>query len=161
MTDMKRSTITDPESLVSSATMHMWTEARLLADSRRFVLQKPSSLHLCLFIDGLDEFDGETESLLALVDLLKDARTIKICVSSPPENFRLDFRNAPQISMEDANRKDNEEAAKGRPLPLLQEAFPERHSDVDRLIKIVSYKAEGIFLWAELVIREIDSKRHS
>lgn len=84
----------------ASARMHSWTEEELL--TALSVVAEPGYLSLAgsttsssakfvLFIDGLDEFDGNHRELIALLRKLLSSGNVKICASSRPWNV---FANA-------------------------------------------------------------------
>ena len=53
--------------LLDSSQLHEWTERCLLSYLESFLEHKPSSLSICFFIDGLDEFAGDQTVLLKTV----------------------------------------------------------------------------------------------
>lgn len=113
-----------------------------------------SSFKLALFIDGLDEFDGDHNRIL---ETFKDARAsghMKICVSSRPWNiFKDAFRLLPSLRIEGLTRRDIEifvhDNFSGNPGYLeLQAVWPKHSRD---LLQSIVDKARGVFLWVALV----------
>lgn len=141
-----------------SKTLHHlaeWTDQRLLSALRRFLDQKPTSLSICAFVDGLDEFVGDEELLLDIVRLFGNASQCKVCVSSRPEQaFRQEFRLCSQLRVQDLNRKDIEWTVTGRLSPHLKKYIitdEERKSLESELV----WKAQGVFLWLDLMIKTL------
>ena len=81
------------------------------------------SLRVCLFLDGLDEFEGDGNDQTPLVQLIQELvqnDRIKAVVSSRPEPLFNEYLSAYQsLRLQDLNRKDIEEYVKGR---LLEES---------------------------------------
>jgi NACHT domain len=146
---------TTGESLDSIA-IHTWTEKRLLSVLQRFLIHKPSSISICIFIDGLDEFVGEEESLLNTIRLLNDTKQVKVCASSRREQlFLQDFKHSPQLKLQDFNHEDIANTARGKLRPVLERLFPHEATKIGDLLDDVSTKAQGVFLWLELMIKDI------
>lgn len=112
---------------------------------------------LCLFIDGLDEFDGRTEDLqelVAWVTALIARAPIKVCISSRPWRvFEDALEDKPNLLLEDLTYDD----IKNYVECTLQEdphfaALYEREPQFAlQLIEEVVQKASGVFLWVHLV----------
>lgn len=108
------------------------------------------------FLDGLDEIypkDGP-RNLLQLVDKLMDLPSVKLCVSSRPENvFEGHFKDRPSLRMQDLIASDIRNYA--------YKVFEERTEFsnlpycVDRVINTFVYKADGVFLWVVLVLESL------
>lgn len=139
-----------------SALIHAWTKERLDHAWRQLIVQKPASTHLCLFVDGLDEFEGDEDSLLEMVDFLGRDPGTRICVSSRPEQmFRRGFLDSPQLKLQDLNYPDIERATRERLDPTLKQYFPDSTSDITRLVKSVTTGSQGVFLWADLICKDL------
>jgi len=135
---------------------YAWTKERLDDALRRFLSAKPSSISVCLFIDGLDEFVGDEDLLMETIRLLSRTPRTHVCVSSRPEQiFRQDFANSPQLRLQDLNYEDIEKATKDRLDTTLKEKFPKTTWMIDGLVANVIAKAQGIFLWADLVTKDL------
>ena len=140
---------------ISQSLHHLaeWTDQRLLSVLKRLLDQKPKSLSICAFVDGLDEFIGDEELLLDIVRIFGDASQCKICVSSRPEQaFRQDFRLCPQLRVQDLNHDDMERTVTGELSPHLK-----KYSITDEvrnsLVNELMDKAQGVFLWLDLMIK--------
>jgi len=105
--------------------------------------------HICLFIDGLDEYDGDYESLLDIILAIKSYSNVKICLSSRPEDtIQTRLGDCPSISMQNLNRGDIELLVEEKLKPCL-------HDPSDRIIQKVTNRAEGVILWASLVCESL------
>lgn len=125
--------------------------------SRTFRYLCPTT-RICLFIDGLDEFEGEHENLiLYLRDSLK-AHPIKICVSSRQwQMFEDAFHNTPQLRLQDLTLSDMMEYVRselyvGAAFAQLRERDP---IFSDELNKDVALRSNGVFLWLTLVVKSL------
>lgn len=75
------------------APSYMWTIERLDDALGRFLDKKPNSLCFYIFLDGLDEFEGDEDPLLQTIRLLAQTPGTRVCVSSRPEQiFRQGLR---------------------------------------------------------------------
>ena len=138
-----------------------WTDAELL-DAFRALLRNTSQTHcLCLFIDGLDEFDGNFDQQTELVHFLVEAsksESVKICVSSRPYPvFQTAFGEFPHLRLEDLTRDDikvyvADELGQSPDFVSLRLIYRDRCSD---LIQEIVQKAQGVFLWVYLVVRSL------
>ncbi|KAK4173312.1 hypothetical protein QBC36DRAFT_150972, partial [Triangularia setosa] len=81
---------------------------------------------VCLFVDGLDEFDGKHDELISLLNEMISKTSIKVCVAS---RFQVDHH-----------------------FVHLQKREPQF---TETLIKDVVGKASGVFLWVNLVVTSL------
>ena len=147
-----------------STMLYEWTEVRLEEALKLLLLSKPSTMRVCIFIDGLDEFEGDEDKLIATIRLLSQSSGIKVCASSRPEEiFRQGFAGCPHIRLQDLNYPDILKATSDRLTPVLSKRFPGSVSDsmlnsrldANALIQQLTGKSQGIFLWAELMTKDI------
>lgn len=118
-----------------------------------------SEFKLCLFVDGLDEFDGDHFELVKILsDFTKPAR-VKMCASSRPWLEFVDaFGSGPwKIRLEDLTRRDmliyvHDHLEADSKFANLRARDAESASD---LITNVVNRAEGVFLWVYLVVRSL------
>ena len=93
---------------------------------------------------------------------MNQTQRVKVCVSSRPEQvFRLGFARSPQIRLQDLNLPDLRKAAKERLHPILIRYFPDKKKDIDFLIENTANKAQGVFLWLELMTKSLKSGAYS
>lgn len=112
----------------------------------------------CLFIDGLDEFEGEPETIVEAVQTLSKSPNIKLCVSSRPwVPFAKAFdHKGKTLVVQNFTEKDMIAYA-------AQELYKDqRFSNLARsgeefktLPTTIAKRAEGVWLWTFLVTRNI------
>ena len=147
----------------SSAKSHvpehiMQWDLRSLQDAfYRALAESPTAL--CLFIDGLDEYGGQTYELYELVRFFfsisercgPQARH-KVCLASRPEGaLALSLEACPGFRMQDHNTLAIEKYVRNM---LDSRILPD---DQDRVAfsELVAGKAEGVFLWARFAVEEV------
>ncbi|KAL9627946.1 MAG: hypothetical protein Q9164_007443, partial [Protoblastenia rupestris] len=132
----------------------VWTRKRL-ESSLKFAIHKISR-PICLFIDGLDEFDEDETDLILLIDALKSRPSVKICLSSRPlQAFRNAFKDSPQLKLQDLTRQDINIYVEDRlhDAPRMKQLLQDNSQRGKRLIGDVIDKAEGVFLWVTLAVK--------
>jgi NACHT domain len=138
-----------------------WTDADLLIAIRTFIQATAPSARICLFIDGLDEFDGKDHQRIKVVDFLKELSqlpNIKVCVSSRPwELFKSGFVECPKLRLEDLTRKDIEDYVNASLEANEQfEVLRRTNSTLcSQLVSEIVGKAQGVWLWVILVVRSL------
>jgi hypothetical protein len=113
-----------------------------------------------IFIDGLDEFDGNSQDLVTLIlDLQKiSPRSFKACVASRPWLiFEESFRTMPWLRMEDLTRPDirfyiEDNMQQSSRWNDLQKFMP---AEASKMIEEITEKAVGVFLWVTLVVASL------
>ncbi|KAK3997940.1 hypothetical protein QBC44DRAFT_376376 [Cladorrhinum sp. PSN332] len=111
----------------------------------------------CIFIDGLDEYqDTNGRDQSDLVDLIKGWATgaqntvVKICVASREDPaFYNKFPPKTTVRLHELTRYDMERFSEQRLHDIRDENIR------NQLIKEIPEKAQGVFLWAQLVVQEI------
>ncbi|KAJ9137859.1 p-loop containing nucleoside triphosphate hydrolase [Pleurostoma richardsiae] len=117
-----------------------------------------STASLCLFIDGLDEFNGRHDDLIRLVQELLATSPIKICVGSRPWLvFEDALSSQSNLRLEDLTHDDIKEYVMTR---FQSDAefgrLREQEADFsDDLVDNVVGKASGVFLWVDLVVTSL------
>ncbi|KAK0728346.1 hypothetical protein B0T26DRAFT_748580 [Lasiosphaeria miniovina] len=130
--------------------------------------QWSSPKHLILFevqdanyfflVDGLDEFDSSSQDLVELLNMLGSLLNVRLCVSSRPlVVFEDAYGRNPGLRLEDMTRPDissyvNIHFWKHPAFPELFEVDPDFYS---KIVRQVTIKASGIFLWVVLVGRSL------
>ncbi|KAF2174479.1 hypothetical protein K469DRAFT_648241, partial [Zopfia rhizophila CBS 207.26] len=121
---------------------------RLIRNSAKF-------LKLCVFIDGIDEFDGDHKDISEFIRSLA-SQHVKIVVSSRPITACLNaFHGCPTLKLQDLTEYDMElyvkdNLAAHRSMVELTKRFPQETSE---LVAELKEKAAGVFLWVRLVVR--------
>jgi hypothetical protein len=111
----------------------------------------------CFFIDGLDEYNGDTNDIIQLVDILRSLENVKICVSSRQWN---EFEEAygkihtTKLLMEHFNYRDinayiDDVFAHDENFQDLEDKETRGKALVDEIVAA----ANGVFLWVVLVVR--------
>ncbi|KAL8995001.1 MAG: hypothetical protein Q9169_005177 [Polycauliona sp. 2 TL-2023] len=138
------------------ARLPTWTEKQLRLILTHFINSKPATVSLCAFVDGLDEYTGDEEVLLDLISLLSSAAGCKVCVSSRPDQaFRREFQNNPQCRVQDLNEKDIKKMVVEKLKPCLEKDKPFETEAIDMLVDELIFKAEGVFLWSSIMIKDL------
>lgn len=136
-----------------------WETEELLQALRRAFEWGSKESKLCLFIDGLDEFQGDESVIIALVrDIVGLSPNIKACISSRPWTaFEQAFDSVPHMLLQDLTRTDMSEFILSRmkenecTLRMIRHdpaGFQEVRSEMLQ-------RAEGVFLWTSLVLRAL------
>ena len=119
--------------------------------------------HFCFFIDGLDEYEETTRyDYTDLVELLHEwigvaSGSLKICVSSRElPAFDVNLDSTSRLRLHDLTRNDIKAIVKARLSGLrpVTEA-QKRESDLSSLMSLVVDRAEGVFLWVNLVLQSL------
>lgn len=124
---------------------------------RHAVKHISSRAKLALFIDGLDEFDGDCNALISLLQECL-AFPIKVCISSRPwTEFENAFGNYPRLKMEDLTYDDIIKYVVSRfeansQFARFQKLHPQFASDLSHSI---ADKASGVFLWVTIVVASL------
>ena len=112
-----------------------------------------------MFIDGLDEFDGDYDRVIEMITNLSDQRHVKICVSSRPLlAFKRAFRGKPCLRLQDLTFNTIREYTEKRLSHLVQQqVYPNGKTQqrAKELLRMVVERADGVFLWAVIAIREV------
>ncbi|KAK4168464.1 hypothetical protein QBC43DRAFT_187756, partial [Cladorrhinum sp. PSN259] len=138
-----------------------WSVEGLL-EMYRILVNLKFPIKFCFFIDGLDEFHEENRSHVDLIHTLRSleySSDIKLCVSSRPwtifdDEFRRDSKWL--LKLEDLTYGDI--------LRYVRDKFDShpqfrrlsaRDPDYDSLVELVVKRAQGVFLWVVLVVRDL------
>ncbi|KAG4282188.1 hypothetical protein FPRO04_13364 [Fusarium proliferatum] len=116
------------------------------------------SFRLALFLDGLDEFQGEPSVLIQFVKDLVTSYGVKICVASRPwTDFADAFDEYPMLTMQSLTQNDISVYIKGS--FEASKAYRERRvlfpDQAENLLRDIANKAQGVFLWVFLVVRDL------
>lgn len=115
--------------------------------------------YICFWIDGLDEFEGDEVDHWHLARDLQywtESKHIKLCVSSRPhipftQTFAKDINH--QISIHELTREDIRQFS----LAMFEKDpnFHRVENSYQKLVSNVVEDANGVFLWARLVVRSL------
>ena len=139
-----------------------WTQSQLQEATLSIASRSTSHLNLCLFIDALDEHDGNHKELISTLIALTEFKEnpmfkIRLCVAGRPENvFKDAFRDYPSFAIHDYTETDIRLYAEDR---IHQEnnsiLTNEGKRGLQLLVTELVVKARGVFLWVRLVVDEI------
>ncbi|KAL8733542.1 MAG: hypothetical protein Q9181_003541, partial [Wetmoreana brouardii] len=139
--------------LLRSLIYQILTECRELVGCLKF------SVATCIFIDGLDEINGPYDSILRLIASLADQENIKICLSSRPLLvFEEAFQKAPGLKLQDLTYDSIRLYADVQLSDIIQKRALYNVQDGSRakdLVEEIVGRANGVFLWAVIAIRDI------
>jgi hypothetical protein len=122
-------------------------------------LHTQSEKRLCFFIDGLDEYVGDSRDVIQLVGVLRNLEHVKICVSSRQWNeFEDAFGKSrtDKLYIHDFNYQDIN--------AYVKDVFDndDNYQDLEdketlgkKLIQEIVATANGVFLWVVLVVRSL------
>jgi len=133
-----------------------WTRSDLIKALKLLVSE--TRLRFFFFIDGLDEFNGDTLELAEMVIEISSAPNVKVCTASRPWlAFEEFFESRPRLRVENLTRSDielfvSEKLNASTRFAQLQRQGPQ---NVQLLISEVTGKAYGVFLWVYLVVRSL------
>lgn len=140
-----------------------WTKEELLLQALEKLAKRRLSKRFCFFIDGLDEYDGEHDQLIGMLEKLTLLKNVKVCVSSRPWTCFIDAfggNHQRMLKLEDLTIGDIRQ--------YVQDSFdhhlrlrkrPKGQTDAlyDSLVEDVVQRAQGVFLWVFLVVRSLKS----
>ncbi|KAK0726499.1 prion-inhibition and propagation-domain-containing protein [Apiosordaria backusii] len=118
-------------------------------------------IKLCVFIDGLDEYEGEHQDTISFIESLSSNPNVKLLVSSRPEPEFVDSLSLhPMLRMQELTRKD---------ISLYVTDKIESHRYMSRLLHRddtslrarqilddLCDKAEGVFIWSVLACKSLE-----
>ena len=134
-----------------------WTEQRLRATLQRLLSVGLEKHHVCIFIDGLDEFQGDHDTLLDLIRNLRQATRVKCCLSSRPYRpFKDELCSSPMLRLQDLTDPDIRRYVSDRleEVPLKASQVLYTSFGIKHTIDTIVEKAEGVFLWVTLAVRD-------
>ncbi|KAH6720451.1 hypothetical protein BKA61DRAFT_730752 [Leptodontidium sp. MPI-SDFR-AT-0119] len=138
--------------------LHPWSLLELRKAFDVLVKQANRSFKLCLFIDGLDEMDGDHG---ALVSMIKDAASrpnVTVCVGSRPwPVFEEGFSKEPGLMLQNLTYPDivRFTTEKLNSSPGFQRLKIREPQFSTSLIADISTKSDGVFLWVALVVKSL------
>ncbi|KAF1973804.1 hypothetical protein BU23DRAFT_598687 [Bimuria novae-zelandiae CBS 107.79] len=138
--------------------MRPWTLPELLKSLEDFkALQVSVSTLFYFHIDGLDEYYGDSWEVIELLRGLSDTPGVKVCLSSRPWNCFQDAfgrANPHMLQLHELTRGDIELFSRENLASYSHYTDFDPH-DLDRLVREISDRAQGVFLWVRLVVRSL------
>ncbi|KAF2730836.1 hypothetical protein EJ04DRAFT_567369 [Polyplosphaeria fusca] len=135
-----------------------WTANELRCSLRAVVNILTQTRKMCLFIDGLDEFEGSDSDVVEMIMAFTESKNIKVLIASRPlVEFEAAFETKPHLRLESLTRNDISK--------VVSEKFA-THPDFEGLriwetkfatqfIENIVTKASGVFLWVHLVVSSL------
>ena len=129
-----------------------WTVRRLRTTFQTAIRQAETSYRICIFIDGLDENSGDPDAAIEEIRNMPSCG-IKVCLSSRPERLYNDaFGSYAKLKLQDLTESDIRAYVADKLEPWLR---TEPEDEVLKLMKDVAHKAQGVFLWVDLVVKAL------
>ena len=136
-----------------------WKFADLELLLLRTIRHAQDGTRLCLFIDGLDRFEGDHVEILTLIRKIASSKSIKICVSSRPwNNFEDAFGlSSPTFRLQDFTYDDikNYVQDKLSSDPGVMRIFEAKPQELAEFREQITRKAAGMFLWVALTLKDL------
>ncbi|KAK2678060.1 Orc1-like, AAA ATPase domain [Fusarium oxysporum f. sp. vasinfectum] len=139
-----------------------WTVQDLQAAFHSLLDAALHSVNICLFIDGLDEFDGDHVQIINFFkDLTSryDGKSLKLCLSSRPwDVFEKAFETSvpntklQDLSYDDMYRYATDTLKANNQIRRLMKQNPE---STHLLVTTVVEQANGVFLWVRLAVERM------
>ena len=139
----------------------VWTEKRLQNTLEILLDHKPKDASICLFIDGLDEFEGHEDAKDTLIGTIKNLtcrHCIKAVVSSRPEPFLVEtFSRYSFLRLQDLTRSDMLTFVREKLLDehRMRELRDSNRNRFNNFVNAIMRKAEGVFLWLNLAMQDL------
>ena len=121
--------------------------------------QRHVTIRIVLFLDALDEHQGDNDLLASLLKSLVDkcdnkCVRLKMCLASRSWTvFQQHFGNCPGFSIHDHTREDIMTYIRARLKPCgPQEMHHLGHDSMTPLADLVATRASGVFIWVRLVV---------
>ncbi|KAK6082668.1 hypothetical protein SCUP515_02423 [Seiridium cupressi] len=154
---------------IPSALPHMWKELLNTGDTTLpsvaetqtafgVVARNLSATKICIFVDGLDEFQGDDSVAISFLESLRQSPNIKIIVSSRPiPSCVAAFGGYPKLRPQDLTRNDITIYVQD---VISQNAHMQRlirrsESQAIEIIKDRVEKSSGVFLWVVLTSKAL------
>ncbi|PMD14363.1 hypothetical protein NA56DRAFT_710938 [Hyaloscypha hepaticicola] len=114
----------------------------------------------CFFIDGLDEYEGDSEKIVKIFERLSRSPIAKICVSSRPLLvFEDAFSKSPGLKLQDLTSNDIKKHVKKEltSIKRYQQLAADESVPAAALEQEIVSLADGVFLWVRLVLEFLES----
>ena len=115
-------------------------------------------VEICLFIDGLNEYEGNHGELAEFLASTPRESCVKILLSSGPIPACVEiFSDCPKLQLQDLTYNDIRLYAvdKISDHPQFRRLVAEDETQASRLIDEIVTKASGVFLWVIIVVRRL------
>ncbi|GKZ26487.1 hypothetical protein AbraIFM66951_005823 [Aspergillus brasiliensis] len=136
-----------------------WGIDELLEAFQLFMDAALSEMKICIFIDGLDEFEEDHQELTNFFKKYSLDGSVKMCLSSRPWNtFKAAFQTtAPSVKIQEITQPDLHQYATDRlrENPVVRRIMGRRIQETEALRQAIVDRADGVFLWIKLALNDI------
>ena len=139
------------------STRTYWTQESLQMAIHAITSKTTYPLNLCLFVDALDEHNGNHRELISTLTSLthfeaNGAFRLRLCVAGRPENvFKGAFREYPGFAIDSYTEEDIRHYAKGRLHKENTNLLTNNGEEgLTSLVEDIMIKASGVFLWVRI-----------
>lgn len=143
----------------SSTIVPAWSSSELSRTIHATLEKARASFSFCFFIDGLDEayLEENDNELCDLVMGLSTYPNVKICISSRSWNrFTEYFGSRPTMSIHEFTRNDIQSFVQNQLSKHPKwERLDNEKGTKDSLVTEIVQRAQGVFLWFFLVVRQL------
>lgn len=136
-----------------------WSRHQLLQALEKVGLIENSVYKACIFIDGLDEYDGDHTELVHIIQRIGSHAHVKICAASRPWlDFMDAFDSCPwklyvhELTQQDMYIFVSDKLCENPRFKRLQSSHK---STAPGLILEITNRAQGVFLWTFLVVQSL------
>ncbi|KAE9368850.1 hypothetical protein N431DRAFT_65065 [Stipitochalara longipes BDJ] len=144
---------------VDHATIHLST-GNLIRAIDSITRSMDLNTKFCLFIDGLDEYEGFNRTIASTINKLSSSPSIKLCIASRPYNV---FVNAfggnfdQMLYVQDYTSSDIQQYVKDilERNPAFVSRTEKDPEGYRQLVQYIRKEANGVFLWVYLVVANI------
>jgi hypothetical protein len=140
----------------------VWTLSTMQEALLSIVANTESDVNICLFVDALDEHDGNHKEYLSILRRLTESTKnpffrLRLCLASRPENiFKHEFQDYPGFSIHKRTVKDIRLYVEGITQPIMGGKLTEEGArELQSLTQIIIKMSQGVFLWVRLVMDEL------
>ena len=129
-----------------------WTKRRLRTAFQDVIRQAQAVVRICIFIDGLDEICEDPDTTIGMIKNVQSA-DVKVCLSSRPDrSYTEAFGSCATLRLQDLTEPDIRTYVFDKLQPFLRK---ELAHDVSEILNSIVLKAQGVFLWVELVVQTL------
>jgi ankyrin repeat protein len=150
----------DSDSKKTRKAGRMWDPQEIEEGLSAVTSQSEVAMNVCIFIDALDEHNGNHRRLVQILQSLTTNSglvNIKLCLASRPEPIFQDIYSVhPGFAIHEHTEKDVKEFAFGKIESSLTSRQDEKELELLRqLSEDITLKASGVFIWVKLVVEEL------
>jgi hypothetical protein len=135
-----------------------WSLQELMEGLEKFLHHSIKEAKICLFIDGLDEYDGNHGEIIEFfTKIVRDGgQDVKVCLSSRPwPVFEAAFKSVPNLELQLLTLEDRRQYVvdKFQKDARMRRIMRKEYEEGLLLMGEVVERADGVFLWVILVVR--------